>query len=171
MCSTLKTVILIFIGLVICALLTLHYLTKTRTKSLNDTEPFRPLIGKTVSTLRPVQVFRKKKTKNKDYPYDLYELGSGTRYPGSDGFEREPLDTVPQGAALRWEKAEIRHYGWGGDGAYCLLGSLRFEDTEYKVEYVWNDITGDPKGKKRFMQAPWQAIKDTTVYDVPYILY
>lgn len=82
MCSTLKTVILIFIGLVICALLTLHYLTKTRTKSLNDTEPFRPLIGKTVSTLRPVQVFRKKKTKNKDYPYDLYELGSGTRYPG-----------------------------------------------------------------------------------------
>lgn len=124
--SALKTVILIFVGLAIIVLLTMHYLTKTRTKGLNDTEPFRPLIGKTVTTLRPVQVYRKKKIKNKDYPYDLYELGIGRRYPGSDGFERSYWTPFPKvlpfgGTRQRYDITAGEAAGPTAYWAHCTL--------------------------------------------------
>ncbi|MFV0540028.1 MAG: hypothetical protein ACK5MZ_02165 [Aestuariibaculum sp.] len=176
--NAVKIVLVIVVSIISILIMVAYYLTKTRSKSLNDTEPFKPLIGKTVTLIKPVYLFQEKKIKNKAYPYHLVDDSHHDYqwYLNRINDKTVPqdvflIDSIPEGATLQFDKAEIRQYGWGGGGNYCLLGELNFQNKTYKIEYSWNEILGLFQGEERFLQAPWQTVKDTKIYKVPAVKY
>lgn len=167
------TVILGGIGLFIFML---YATIKTKSTGIDDYEPFKSWVGKTVTLDKQTVVFQEKirMVDNNHYPYLLLDnQHPHWQYVAEQQRlgELTEIKIIPAGATLTLEKAVQYTNGVSGSSYPTMFGSISDGDTTYKIGYPWGQRdfskpSSDPK-PWQFHQAPWQLEQDNKHYYLP----
>ena len=174
----LKIGVLIFVvGLIIFAFI-LFATIKTKSTSLNEYEPYKEWIGKTVTLNKETVLFIDKMYNyNNDYPYALMDslhaqwpyIDERKNLPQSD---LEEIIKYPVGTKLTLEKAIQYTNGVSGSSSPVIFGTIIYNEKSYKISYQWGERDVSKAFDKiekcwQFHQAPWQDKRDTAFYALP----
>lgn len=178
--STKKILKVILLGgiLVVGLFIFILYITvKTKSTSLNNTAPFKELIGRPLTLNTTTWLIQVTPTRNKDFPYVLIDEGHENFQWFKDRMKSTPpevvfVDSVPAGAGVIFEKATNYTNGVSGFSVACLFGTLTYHGKEYAIEYTWGkeSISRRMEGRSNtwtFGWAPWQSKRDTHYYAIP----
>ena len=176
------TIILVSIavGLVLFALM-LYFTIKTKSTSLNDIEPFRSLIDKTMVLQRQTFLFSEPHEIYSDsdagYPYFLLDsLHPNWQWVQDRLKMSEPdvkqIRAFPAGTKLTIKKAVMYTNGVSGGSNPSLFGIIKDEENTYKIQYRWGEQSkiryfDNIAESWKFSKAPWQKVEDTTYYALP----
>lgn len=153
----------------------LYQTIKTKSTSLNNYEPFKQLVGKTVTLQKETLLFEEKlkSHENNEHPYNLTDdlHPQFTLYKNID-FKPMHIATFPAGTILKLEKAVQYTNGTSGFSSPYLFGTITANGITYKISYQWGEMSQEKFFDKvdkcwRFHHAPWQTTPDTAWYALP----
>ncbi|RAV28962.1 hypothetical protein DN748_11275 [Sinomicrobium soli] len=155
----------------------LYATIKTKSTNIDQYEPFKEWVGKTVTLDKETVVFEEKirmVTTNK-YPYTLTDsLHPDWQYIHNmeETGDAVRITSFPAGTKLKLEKAVQYTGGVSGSSEPMLFGTINDGEKAYKVGYQWGktDLNIDfDKIEKSwlFHRAPWQEEQDTAHYALP----
>jgi len=157
----------------------LYATIKTKSTSLDQYEPFKEWVGKTVTLYGETVLFEEKVKMNSDptYPYMLLDsLHPQWQYAEERQHMPEPdlekITVFPAGTKLKIEKAIQYTNGVSGSSYPTVRGTIIQDGREYRMGYQWGhrDIGKAYDGIEKcwsFNQAPWQTRQDTAYYALP----
>lgn len=159
----------------------LYYTIKTKTRNLNDYEPFKPLIGKSFILNEPVYLVEDisgtSKEKSKEYPYKM--VSTKERYSASfdNLLHADPpyyklIDSLPKDAKIHFHQATIFTNGVSGGSQIYLFGLIEDKGKTRYISYLWGDqkmsrIYENEEKTWKFPVAPWQNQEDLNYYKIP----
>ncbi|SFO18195.1 hypothetical protein SAMN05421741_12436 [Paenimyroides ummariense] len=172
--SIIALVVIGGIGLLVFIIFTT---VKTKSTSINEYEPFKEWVGKTVTLNKETALFKDKQkmNPNRDYSYMLLD----SLHPKWQYLEEQKaigdlveITRFPEGTILKFEKAIQYTNGVSGFSYPTIFGSITSNGKEYKTGYQWGEMDMAKKFDKvekcwQFHQAPWQKEKDTAFYALP----
>jgi len=155
----------------------LYATIKTKSTSLNNYEPFKEWVGKTVTLNKETVLFKEKirMNSNSNYPYMLLDsLHPQWRYVEEQKTigDIEKIIRFPVGTSLKLDKAIQYTNGVSGSSYPTIFGTITAHGMDYKVGYQWGERDVSKAFEKIekcwfFHQAPWQDKQDTTFYALP----
>jgi len=155
----------------------LYATIKTKSTSLNNYEPFKEWVGKTVTLNKETVLFKEKirMNSNSNYPYMLLDsLHPQWRYVEEQKAigDIEEIIRFPVGTSLKLDKAIQYTNGVSGSSYPTIFGTITAHGMDYKVGYQWGERDVSKAFEKIekcwfFHQAPWQDKQDTTFYALP----
>src|SRR5690606_13662046 len=170
-------VAIVILVVVIGFIFILYATIKTKSTSLNNYEPFKEWVGKTVTLNKETVLFKEKirMNSNSNYPYMLLDsLHPQWRYVEEQKAigDIEEIIRFPVGTSLNLDKAIQYTNGVSGSSYPTIFGTITAHGMDYKVGYQWGERDVSKAFEKIekcwfFHQAPWQDKQDTTFYALP----
>lgn len=162
------TVIIIGLILFVAALL---YSILPRNKNASDISPFKEIISKTVTTVRPVVLMPAEKPEQVYAGYRIYD----TIHKYSVIIENAKTKWIlPVGTQVHITKAKLRYGSVAGVTTPFIIGTLAHPESgeQIEFEYAWGEesisrLFDNIKERWSFPLAFWQETENTNWYVLP----